>query len=382
MGQRSRQVSSRFYSHEAPFVLSNGEILPGFKLAYEMYGELAPDKSNFVLLFHALSGSQHAAGYNPSVPESGNLWTDECWTGWWDAFVGPGLAVDTDRFCVLCINYLGGCYGSTGPSSADPETGRPYGSRFPHLSASDVVDAQLKLVDHLGIERLHAVIGNSVGGLLALNLAVRYPDRVSIVIPVATAARVSHLQNILTLEQILAIENDPNFRAGDYYDHEHPNRGLALARMISHKTFVSLKTLARRARREVILAEDQLSWYHVDNPLESYMLHQGNKFVTRFDANTYLRVLDVWQKFDLVKQAGCQTFKEAFERCRHQKYLVFSISSDVCFYPDQQRHLVSLLSEAGVPNMYITVHSEKGHDSFLLEPELYTPHLHYTLNEV
>lgn len=381
MGEGSRQVSSRFYAHEDPFVLANGEVLPGFRLAYEMYGELASDKSNVVLLFHALSGSQHAAGFNPCVSECADLWTDECWTGWWDAFVGPGLAVDTNRFCVLCINYLGGCYGSTGPSTPDPETGRPYGSRFPHLSASDVVDTQLKLVDHLGIERLHAVIGNSVGGLLALNLAVRYPERVSIVIPVASAAKVSHLQNILTLEQILAIENDPNFRAGDYYDHEPPSRGLALARMISHKTFVSLKTLARRARREVILAEDQLSWYRVDNPLESYMLHQGNKFVTRFDANTYLRVLDVWQKFDLLKQAGFETFKEAFVRCRHQKYLVFSISSDVCFYPDQQRYLVSLLSEAGVPNMYITVHSEKGHDSFLLEPELYTPHLHYTLNE-
>jgi homoserine O-acetyltransferase len=249
------------------------------------------------------------------------------------------------------------------------------------VNASDIVDSQLALLDHLGIAQLHAVIGNSVGGLLALNLATRYPDRVSVVIPVATAIEVSHLQHLLILEQVLAIENDPHFNGGDYYEGTTPDRGLALARMISHKTFISLRTIQKRARREVVKQEeDQLSWYKIESPLESYMLHQGNKFVARFDANTYLRILDVWQKFNLLKQTEAESYTDIFSKCRHQKYLVFSISSDVCFYPDQQQALVSKLKAAKVKNMYITVHSEKGHDSFLLEPELYTPHLHYALN--
>lgn len=366
------------------FRLSSGRKLGAVRLSYELYGELSPDCDNVVLVFHALSGSQHAAGRNVDLPEAGDLWTEECHLGWWDAFVGPGRAVDTRRFCVLCVNYLGGCYGSTGPASVDPETGKPFGARFPHLTASDVVDTQIALLDHLGVGRLHAVIGNSVGGLLGLNLAVRYPERVSIIINVASALRISPLQRILTLEQILAIENDPDFRGGDYYDGEPPHRGLALARMISHKTFISLRTMERRARREIVDHKDHLSWYEIDTPLESYMLHQGRKFVRRFDANTYLRILDIWQKFDLIAQAreetGASDFVELFSRCRHQQYLVFSISSDVCFYPDQQAHIVDILRAAAVPNIYITVHSEKGHDSFLLEPELYAPHLDHTLH--
>ncbi len=374
-------IQSNFYEHGGAYALNSGQSLPEMRLAYEMYGELNHAKDNVVLLFHALSGSQHAAGTNNTSPEVGDRWTTECHEGWWSEFVGPGLAVNTDRFCVICVNYLGGCYGSTGPASVDPRTKKPYGASFPQISASDIVDSQMALLDHLGVDRLHAVIGNSVGGMLALNLAVRYPERVTIVVPVATAINVSQLQRILVLEQIVAVENDLNFRGGDYYEGDPPNRGLALARMISHKTFISLRTIERRAQRGVVQQrDDQLAWYRVDTPLESYMLHQGNKFVNRFDANTYLRILDVWQKFDLLKQTGASSHVELFERCKHQKYLVFSISSDVCFYPDQQRELVSVLKAANVPNMYLTVHSEKGHDSFLLEPELYTPHLHYTLN--
>lgn len=211
MGTGTGQTETLFYQHTQPFTLSGGTTLPGFDLAYQVFGRLSPAKDNVVLLFHALSGSQHAAGVNrdPSG-RLGPLWTAECQQGWWDAFIGPGKAVDTERFCVICVNYLGGCYGSTGPASMNPETGRPYGSQFPQVNASDIVDSQLALLDHLGIERLHAVIGNSVGGLLALNLATRYPERVSIVIPVATAIQVSHLQHLLILEQILAIENDPH----------------------------------------------------------------------------------------------------------------------------------------------------------------------------
>lgn len=261
MGSGFGQVTTRFFEHPEPFRLSGGMTLPRFTLAYQIYGEMNAAKDNVVLLFHALSGSQHAAGINTD-PDGilGPLWTGECQKGWWDAFIGPKRAVDTNRFCVVCVNYLGGCYGSTGPASTNPEDGKPYGAQFPQVNASDIVDSQLALLDHLGVERLHAVIGNSVGGLLALNLATRYPERVSIVIPVATAIQVSHLQHLLVLEQILAIENDPDFHGGDYYEGRTPDRGLALARMISHKTFISLRTIQRRARREVVRPDDQLSW--------------------------------------------------------------------------------------------------------------------------
>lgn len=377
------EVETRFFEYperQGGFRLGRGHLLPSFRLAYEIYGEISPGRDNVVLLFHALSGSQHAAGWNRRGPEVGGRWTEEMHLGWWDAFVGPGRAVDTRRWCVVCINYLGGCYGSTGPSSVDAATGKPFGSRFPHLTASDVVDSQVALLDALGVEQVHAVIGNSVGGLLALNFAVRHPGRVRIVIPVATGIHVSVLQRIMSLEQIVAIENDPDFRGGDYYEGRLPERGLALARMISHKTFISLAAIERRARGEVVGDAGFFSWYGLGTPLESYMLHQGLKFVRRFDANTYLRVLDIWQKFDLLEQAGTTSFEEAFERCRHQRYLVFSIDSDVCFYPDQQRELVEVLRRSGVASMHITVHSDKGHDSFLLEPALFTPHLVHTLN--
>ena len=166
------------------------------------------------------------------------------------------------------------------------------------------------------------------------------------------------------MKQALAIENDTHFKGGDYYDGESPNRGLALARIISHKTFISLGTLERRARREVATFDDRFSWYRIGSPVESYMMHQGLKFVDRFDANTYLRILEVWQKFNPFRDAGVTESRELFEDCKHQQWLIFSIDSDVCFYPEQQVELANALREAGVPHMHITVHSEKGHDSF------------------
>ncbi|MEM7384468.1 MAG: homoserine O-acetyltransferase [Verrucomicrobiota bacterium] len=376
-------TTTRYFNlpkERCPFTLSNGSTLSEITLAYEQYGEINSERDNVILLFHALSGSHHASGHNPDNPPAGDLWTDECWDGWWDAFIGSGKALDTDKFCVLCVNYLGGCYGSTGPASHNPETLKPYGSSFPHITASDVVDSQWELLESLAVKKLHAVVGSSVGGLLALNLATRYPNTVNKVIITGSALQVSPLQKILILEQILAIENDSHFKGGDYYDGEHPDTGLALARMISHKTFVSLRTLESRARRDVVRGGKQLSWHQIESPLESYLLYQGNKFVKRFDANTYLRILEIWQKFDILHQADAQSYEQLFEPCKHQEYLVFTISSDVCFYPDQQSGIVRALKSAGVSNMHLTVHSEKGHDSFLLEPELYTPHLNYMLS--
>jgi len=364
---------------ETPFVLHSGIPMPEFHLAYEVYGEMTAGADNVILLFHALTGSQNAAGTTLSVKGVEQRWTEECQAGWWDGFIGPGKALDTDRFCVVCANYLGGCYGSTGPSSTDPATGKIYGSSFPRITLSDIVSSQVHLLDHLGVRRLHAVVGSSIGGMLALNLATRYPDRVGLVIALATGMRTSVLQRLHNFEQIFAIESDPNFGGGDYYGGLPPEHGLALARTISHKTFIHLNTLEKRARREIEQPADAFSWYELSRPLESYMFHQGKKFVTRFDANTYLRIIDAWQQFDLLAAAGAGSLGELFAPCKGQRYLIFSIDSDVCFYPEDQAELKAALDTTDVSAMHITVHSEKGHDSFLLEPDLYTPHLVYTL---
>ncbi len=366
-----------------PFVFDGGGELRDAVLAYETYGRLNERKDNAVLLFHALSGSQHAAGTTKEVPGTGGRWTRECQDGWWDMYIGPGKAVDTDRYFVVCANMLGGCYGSTGPASIDPETGKPFGSVFPSVRTSDVARSQAMLLDHLGVSKLHAVIGSSVGGLLALNFATLYPERVKIVIPVATGPRTTVLTRLTLFEQVIAIENDPRFNGGDYYEGEPPELGLALARMISHKTFVHLDAIERRARSEVKQPNGHLAWYRVGHNVESYMLHQGKKFVKRFDANTYLRIADMWLRFDPLRDAGVQNYDELFARSRKagHHYLVFSIDSDFCFYPEEQAELVAHLEKARVSNMHITVHSSKGHDSFLLEPDLYTPHLVYALQD-
>jgi homoserine O-acetyltransferase len=240
---------------------------------------------------------------------------------------------------------------------------------------SDIVDSQMKLLDALGVRTLHAVIGASIGGFLCLLTATRYPDRVRIVVPIGTGVETTIYQRILNFEQITAIEADPSFKGGDYYAGPLPHVGLALARRIAHKTFVSLEALRERARGEVVSHKPPHGWYEMNHPVESYMLHQGVKFVRRFDANTYLRIVDAWQWFDLVAEAGATTFQDLFERCREQQFLVFSIDSDLSFHPEEQAKLVHLLKKAHTPHMWITVHSDKGHDSFLLEPKLYTPHL-------
>lgn len=365
---------------EEPYRLRSGETLGAVSLAYEAYGELNGARDNAILVFHALSGSQHAAGYNPSVPGAGKRWTEECHLGWWDDFIGPGKALDTERYFVLCANYLGGCYGSTGPASISARTGRPYGASFPRITFSDTVDTQVRLLHHLGIERLHGAIGGSLGGMLCLDLATRYPDRVNTVVPIATGVATTPLQRIHNFEQIRAIERDPYFRGGEYYQGPPPLDGLALARMIAHKTFVSLQTLEERARLELHGATRDGGWYTISHALESYMLHQGSKFARRFDANTYLRLLDAWQSFRLTASEETDALVDTFRACRHQQYLVFSIDSDVCFYPEEQEELVRVLKRAGVPSMRLTVHSDRGHDAFLLEPELFTPHLVHTLN--
>ncbi len=370
------QTRTKFFTYgedpESRLVLHDGQAFGPVTLAYETYGNLNEKKDNAILIFHALSGSQHVAGYNPGVPGVGAKWNSECQTGWWDDFVGPGKTIDTDRFFVVCANYLGGCYGSTGPSSPNSETGKEYGGDFPAISFGDIVDSQLPLYDHLGIEKFHAVIGSSLGGMLALNFATRYPEKADRVIPVACGLDSTTLTRVHNLEQILAIENDPNFNNGHYYDGPAPLRGLALARMISHKTFVSLHDMEERMTDRCEQEEDDFSWYKIKTPLESYILHQGRKFLKRFDANTYLYLVAAWTNFHLKADTGFESYQALFERCRNQEYLVFSIDSDVCFYPEEQEEIHGYLQSAGVKSEYLTVHSEKGHDSFLLEPDLYS----------
>jgi len=366
---------------DQPFTLFHKGTLNHARLAYETYGELNADKSNAILLFHALSASQHAAGVNPSVDGVGDRWTEDCQTGWWDGFIGPGKAIDTNRFFVICANWLGGCYGSTGPSSVNPDTGRPFGSSFPRLALADQISAQVQLLDALSIGRVHAAIGASLGGVLTLSLAMRFPDRVKLVLPMATGTGVTPLQRIHNFEQIFAIETDPDFNGGDYDPATPPDHGLAVARMIGHKTYVSLAAMQERARNEIVTQSDDLAWYKLSSTLESYMLHQSQKFTKRFDANTYLRIIDSWQRLDLAAEAGCETLEEAFLKCRNHKFFVFSIDSDVCFYPEEQAGVMSYLKGAGADATRITVHTDKGHDSFLLEPELYRPYIRAFLTE-
>lgn len=382
----SAATQTRFFdlgSPAEPVRLRDGGMLPGLRLAYETWGELNADRSNAIFLFHALSGSHHAVGFNPAIEGTGELWQPELHEGWWESMIGPGKAIDTNRYFIVCANYLGGCYGSTGPASINPETGKPWGSAFPSVSAADQVEVFMHLIDHLGIDVLHAVVGPSVGGLVAMTFATRFADRVRNAIIIASGFKTTVLNRLILFEQILAIENDPHFNGGNYYDGTHPLYGLVLARMISHKTFVHLDAIEKRARQDVVQPDDVLAWYRVRDQFQSYMLHQGKKFVRRFDANTYLRIIDMWSRYDATQEGDAETPVDLFARAKEagQRWLVFSIDSDFCFYPEEQAELVKHLEDAKVDVMYIIVHSDKGHDSFLLEPDLYTPHISWMLGK-
>lgn len=380
----SAETHTQFFtigSPDEPVRLRDGAMLPGVTIAYETWGELNADGSNAILLFHALSGSHHAAGRTVAIDGLGELWQPELHDGWWESMIGKGKAIDTRKYFIICANYLGGCYGSTGPASLNPATGQPWGAKFPAVSAADQAQVFSQLLDHFGIQSLVAVIGPSVGGLVATTFATRFADRVKNVIVIASGFKTTVLNKLILFEQILAIENDPHFNGGDYYDDEPPLYGLALARMISHKTFVHLDSIEKRARQDVVQPDDILAWYRVRDQFQSYMLHQGKKFVRRFDANTYLRIIDMWSRYDAAHEGDADTPADLFERsvAAGQRWLVFSIDSDFCFYPEEQAELVKHLETAKVDVMHITVHSEKGHDSFLLEPDLYTPHISWVL---
>jgi homoserine O-acetyltransferase len=342
--------------------LESGQRLGPITLAYEAYGKLDESGGNVVLVFHALSGNSHAAGvYSP----------DDEKPGWWDNMVGPGKGIDTDKYFVVCSNIIGSCYGSTGPGSTDPKGGKPYGLDFPLFTVGDVVKAQKRLLDHLGIRRVLCGVGGSIGGMQALEWAVRYPDSIQSVIPIASTCRRSALSIGLSEAQRQAIMADPNWNRGDYYGREHPNKGLALARIIGHITYLSEDSMERKFGRR--LQENSAFGFDfsTDFQVESYLHYQGQKFVERFDANSYLYITKAMDYFDLAEQHGGGSLVQAFSRTS-AKFLVVSFSSDWLYPTAQSREMVKAMKLAGRDVSFCELETDFGHDSFLLAHEQLT----------
>ena len=369
---------TRYYRFAAPpeaMQLESGARLGPITLAYETYGELAPDGGNAILALHALSGDAHAAGWSvdPDAPSAvDGVGADEKGIsargglGWWDGMIGPGKAFDTTRYFVICSNVIGSCRGSTGPASRDPSTGRPYGSAFPLVTVADMVVAQRELLRHLGIERLLAVAGGSLGGNQALQWAAAFPEMVLGCIPIATCARLSAQGIAFNEIGRQAIMADPHWRGGDYYDGPAPEQGLAIARMVGHVTYLSQTSMeakfGRRLRGKVGYSYD----YSAEFEVESYLRHQGHSFVGRFDANSYLVISRAIDYFDLGAQLGGGSLERAF-RGVPASFLVMSFSSDWLYPPHQSREVVSALEANGVDVHYRNLRSSYGHDAFLLE---------------
>ncbi len=365
-------VHTQFITLPGSFTLRNGAVLNDVRVAYEQYGTLAPQKDNVILLFHAFTGSQHAYGYNPEVPGVNHFWKEENHEGWWNSIIGPGRPLDTDKYCIICANYLGSCYGTTGPMDACPADGLPYGSRFPRVEVADQAALQALLLDRLGIEKVH-LVGPSIGGLIALSFACLYPERMKSFISIGSCYKSSVEHRLSAFEQILAIELDENFKGGDYYSGPLPKRGLALARIIAHKLFVDQEALEKRARKDVGGQYGMLTWFHPTRSTQSYMLHQGTKFAERFDANAYIRIADMWGEFDIRDHTPEGTFQAALAGFKKTGIpaLIFSIDTDFAYQPKDQEDFARQLKSCGIEVEYHTIRSDKGHDSFLLEPELY-----------
>lgn len=367
--------------HLGDFTFDSGETLPNVQLAYECYGTLNEAKDNAILLNHALTGSHHAHGWCDSLPEADPLWMPENFAGWWDLMIGPGKPLDTDKYFIICANYLGGCYGSTGPSSLAPD-GKPWGGRFPLVTARDQARAQIQFLDSLGIDRFR-LVAPSVGGLCGIVSATLYPERVSGLLLIGVGYQISIEHRLSVFEQILSIELDDKFEAGNYALDNPPLRGLALARIICHKLFVDQSQLDKRARKGVVQKSDMLNWYQATRNTESYMLHQGTKFARRFDANSYLRIINMWGSYDLAQLCDKESADECFAvLAKHQiPVQMFSISTDYCFTPTEIEAYYQRLVEQGVKAHYHRIESEKGHDSFLLEPALYEAEIKRFLDE-
>lgn len=351
-------VETQYFTFAFPpeqMPLECGRTLGPITLAYETYGELNRARDNAVLVLHALSGDAHVAGYHSA---------EDARPGWWDIMVGPGKALDTRRYLVLCSNIIGGCRGSTGPGSIDPETGQPYGPAFPVVTVRDMVDAQKALVDHLGIDYLRGVIGGSLGGMQALQWAIRYPERVRLAIPIAATSGLSAQAIAFNEVGRQAILSDPDWLAGDYYGRTGPRRGLALARMIGHITYLSERSMDDKFGRELQDAAGYSYRLATDFRVESYLHHKGSSFVRRFDANSYLYITKAMDYFDLRRAHG--SLAQAFADVR-ARFLVISFSSDWLFPSRHSQEVVRALRQNNVDVTHLEIQTAWGHDAFLLE---------------
>lgn len=336
--------------------LDSGRIVAPVDVAYETYGELDGQRANAVLVLHEFSGDACAAGPSP----------DGRHRGWWDSMIGPGKAFNTDRFFVVSSNVLGGCSGTTGPSSINPATGRPYGASFPQVSIADMVRLQKMLTDSMGIERLLTVSGGSMGGMQALEWAVSYPESVASAIPIATTHRHSAQQIAFNEVGRQAILADPDFHQGDYYGAAGPERGLAVARMVGHITYMSDSSMREKFGRRRRKLADHSDLFEV----ESYLRYRGVQFVSRFDANSYLVITRAMDSFDLTESAD--SLEGCFERV-DSRFLVLSFTSDWLYPSYQSQEIVRALRSRNRDVAYVEIESQYGHDAFLLESEEQTP---------
>ncbi len=352
-------VEPQTLSFDQPLALACGRSLPGFQLVVETYGELNADHSNALLICHALSGDHHAAGYYPGDSRP----------GWWDQHIGPGKPIDTNRFYVVSLNNIGGCGGSTGPTSINPDTNRPWGPDFPIVTVSDWVKTQALLADRLGIGRWAAVVGGSLGGMQALQWSIDYPDRVASALIIAAAPKLS-AQNIAFNEVARrAILTDPEFHDGRYADQQAvPRHGLMLARMVGHITYLSDDMMRQRFGRE--LREGKVNFgYDVEFQIESYLRHQGETFVDRFDANTYLLMTKALDYFDPADSCDGNLNKALTPVTAH--FMVISFTSDWRFSPARSREIVAALHQNRKSVSYAEIDSPDGHDAFLMTDQKY-----------
>jgi homoserine O-acetyltransferase/O-succinyltransferase len=375
-----------------PLHLDSGRVLAPVTLAYETYGTLSPTKDNAVLVCHALSGDAHAAGWadEPDAPSAvDGIGADERGIqprgglGWWDGMIGPGKAFDTERYFVVCSNLIGSCRGSTGPSSVNPRTKRPYGSDFPVVTVGDMVRAEVQLLDHLGIEQVLAVSGGSLGGMQALEISVAYPQRIKACIPIASTARLGAqgvAWNAIARHAIMA---DPDWQGGDYYGTGRaPLAGMGVARMVGHVTYLSAESMRAKFGRQLQdRADYSYSLYEADFAVESYLRHQAETFVRRFDANSYLYISRALTYFDLARDHGGGSLERAVQPVQARTLLV-SFSSDWLYPSADSAEIADAMRATGKPVEHHVIQASYGHDSFLLEEAQVAPIVGRFLAEV
>ncbi len=360
----------KFAEPPTPFILESGMSLGPITINYQTYGKLSPEKDNVIYLGHALTGGSLVG----EPPHSGKE------NGWWEPLVGPGKALDTNRFFIVCSNVLGGCYGSTGPASLDLRRGKPFGMRFPVITIKDMVRAQKILLEQLGVEKLLAVIGGSMGGMQALEWAVTYPKMVDSIIAIGCSGQFSPIGIAFNQATRMAIMNDPSWQNGEYYGKEFPTNGLSLARIIANITYRSNESFEKRFGRLLQKAENSNTFsFHEQFAVESYLHHQGEKLTQRFDPNTYMYLTKAMDLHDLGR--GYVSYQAALERIRSKVFLL-GMSSDILFYPSEVRGLAVDMRRCGVDASYDELKSPHGHDAFLIEFEQMESYIKSCLEEV